>query len=85
MFRKLISVPLPKASDRARPAHGQQQLVLFHGHYGQYQYQPRVITCAENDMVVMPCLLYGSAPAALGAADDHDVTLLQRVALYVAG
>lgn len=49
---------------------GQQQLVLFHGHYGQYQYQPRVITCAENDMVVMPCLLYGSAPAALGAADD---------------
>ena len=52
------------------PAHGQQQLVLFHGHYGQHQYQPRVITCAENDMVVMPCLLYGSAPAALGAADD---------------
>ena len=52
------------------PAHGQQQLVLFHGHYGQYQYQPRVITCAENDMAVMPCLLYGSAPAALGAADD---------------
>jgi len=52
------------------PAHGQQQLVLFHGHYGQYQYQPRVITCAENDMVVMPCLLYGSAPASLGAADD---------------
>ena len=52
------------------PAHGQQQLVLFHGHYGQYQYQPRVITCAENDLVVMPCLLYGSAPAALGAADD---------------
>ena len=49
---------------------GQQQLVLFHGHYGQYQYQPRVITCAENDMAVMPCLLYGSAPAALGAADD---------------
>lgn len=52
------------------PAHGQQQLVLFHGHYGQYQYQPRVITCAENDMVVMPCLLYGSAKASLGAADD---------------
>ena len=52
------------------PAHGQQQLVMFHGHYGQYQYQPRVITCAENDMVLMPCLLYGSAPAALGAADD---------------
>lgn len=54
------------------PAHGQQQLVLFHGHYGQYQYQPRVITCAENDMVVMPCLLYGSANASLGAADDVE-------------
>lgn len=52
------------------PAHGSQQLVLFHGHYGQHQYQPRVITCAENDMIVMPCLLYGSAPAAIGAADD---------------
>ena len=52
------------------PAHGQQQLVMFHGHYGQYQYQPRVITCAENDMVVMPCLLYGSANVSLGAADD---------------
>jgi len=54
------------------PAHGQQQLVLFHGFYNQYQYQPRVITCAENDMVVMSCLLYGSAPASLGAADDIE-------------
>lgn len=63
------------------PAHGAQQLVMFHGHYDQYQYQPRVITCANNDMTIMPCLLYGSAPAALGAADDIEylVTRLRAV------
>jgi hypothetical protein len=49
------------------PAHGQQQLVLFHGFYDQYQYLIRVITCAENDAVVMPVLLHGTAHAALGA------------------
>jgi hypothetical protein len=52
------------------PAHGQQQLVLFHGYYNQYQYQPRVITCAQNDMVAMVCLLYGSARPSLGAEAD---------------
>lgn len=56
------------------PAHGNQQLVLFHGFYNQYQYQVRAITCAENDLVVLPSLLFGSAHASLGAADD-----LQRV------
>ncbi|HUQ71833.1 MAG TPA: transposase, partial [Planctomycetaceae bacterium] len=38
------------------PTHGRQQLTFFHGYYGQHQYQPRVITCAENDLVVMACL-----------------------------
>lgn len=52
------------------PAHGQQQLILFHGYYKQYQYLPRVITCAENDMVVMVALLYGTASPALGFVDD---------------
>jgi len=52
------------------PAHGGQQLVLFHGYYKQYQYQPRLITCAENDQVVTVSLLYGSAHAGLGAEDD---------------
>jgi len=62
------------------PAHGQQQLVLFHGYYGQYQYLPRAITCAENDLVVMVCLLYGSAHPALGAARDlqYVVTRLRE-------
>jgi len=52
------------------PAHGNQQLVLFHGFYNQYQYQVRAITCAENDLVVLPGLLFGSAHASLGAADE---------------
>lgn len=52
------------------PTHGDQQLTLFHGFYCQYQYLVRVITCAENDMVVLPALLYGTADAALGAGVD---------------
>ena len=52
------------------PTHGQQQLTFFHGHYDQYQYQVRAITCAENDFVVLPVLLYGTADAALGFVDD---------------
>jgi hypothetical protein len=52
------------------PTHGGQQLTFFHGYYQQYQYLPRVITCAENDLVVMLCLLFGTAHAALGAGDD---------------
>ncbi len=54
------------------PTHGEQQLTLFHGYYGQYQYLPRAITCAENDLVVMVCLLFGTAHAALGADDDIE-------------
>jgi hypothetical protein len=52
------------------PTHGQQQLTFFHGYYQQYQYLPRVMTCAENDLVLNLCLLYGSAHPALGAAED---------------
>ena len=52
------------------PTHGQQQLTFFHGFYEQYQYLPRVLTCAENDMVVMAALLYGTARPGLGVEDD---------------
>jgi len=52
------------------PTHGAQQLTFFHGFYGQYQYLPRVITCAENDLVVAVCLLHGTAHPALGAEED---------------
>lgn len=54
------------------PTHGEQQLTFFHGYYDQYQYLPRAITCAENDLVVMICLLFGTAHASLGAADDIE-------------
>ena len=54
------------------PTHGAQQLTFFHGYYEQYQYQPRLITCAQNDQVVMACLLHGTAHAALGADDDLE-------------
>ena len=50
--------------------HGQQQLTLFHGFYKQYQYLVRAITCAENDMVVLPALLYGTADPTLEVGDD---------------
>lgn len=52
------------------PTHGQQQLTFFHGFYGQYQYLPRVITCAENDLVLAVCLLHGTAHPTLGIQDD---------------
>ena len=50
------------------PTYGQQQLTFFHGFYDQYQYLPRAITCAENDLVVSVCLLYGTAHPTLGVA-----------------
>lgn len=52
------------------PAHGEQQLVLFHAHYDQHQYYPLVISCAENDLIVAISLRMGTASAALGADDD---------------
>jgi hypothetical protein len=62
------------------PTHGAQQLTLFHGYYKQYQYLVRVITCAENDQVVLPVLLHGTAHASLGAAAD-----IQRVVAALRG
>lgn len=54
------------------PAHGQQQLVFYHGFYDQYQYLVRAITCAENDLVVLPVLLFGTADPALGIVEDLE-------------
>jgi len=58
------------------PTHGQQQLTFFHGYYEQYQYLVRAITCAENDLVVLPVLLHGTADPALGL--DSDVKRIVR-------
>ncbi len=60
------------------PAHGAQQLVLFHGFYGQYQYLPLVVTCANNDQIVLLSLRPGHVHAALGAEDDLEY-LVRRV------
>jgi len=63
------------------PAHGAQQLVLFHGYFEQYQYFPMFITCAENDLFVVISLRPGAVHAALGADDDvrYLVERLRRV------
>ena len=52
------------------PTHGKQQLTMFHGYYDQHQYLPIVITCAENDAVVLIGLRHGTCAASLGADDD---------------
>src|SRR3974390_371556 len=51
------------------PAHGRQQLIMFHGYYDQYQYLPIIITCAENDAVVLVGLRPGTCNASLGAGE----------------
>jgi hypothetical protein len=52
------------------PAHGRQQLIMFHGYYEQSQYLPIVITCAEDDMVLLVGLRHGTCHASLGADND---------------
>jgi hypothetical protein len=52
------------------PAHGNQQLVLFHGYYGQHQYLPLVISEPTTRHVFSVWLRPGSVHAALGADDD---------------
>jgi hypothetical protein len=52
------------------PAHGDQQLIMFHGYYDQYQYLPIVITCAENDLVLLVGLRHGTCAVTLGVDDD---------------
>jgi hypothetical protein len=54
------------------PAHGEQQLVLFHGYFDQYQYFPAFITSADNDQTVVLSLRPGAVHAALGADDDLE-------------
>ena len=60
------------------PAHGAQQLALFHGYFDQYQYFPSFITSADNDQTVVLSLRHGSAHAALGADDDLEF-LVERL------
>jgi hypothetical protein len=58
------------------PAHGHQQLTLWHGYYDQNQYLPLFITCPDNDQFVMLSLRPGNVHASLGA--DTDLEYLVR-------
>lgn len=52
------------------PTHGHQQLTLFHGYYGQYQYYPLIISEPTTRHVFVAWLRPGTMHAALGADDD---------------
>ena len=52
------------------PAHGRQQLSLFHGYYDQHQYFPLVISEPTTRHVFLAWLRPGAVHAALGADDD---------------
>lgn len=79
------------------PTHGDQQLSLFHGYYGQHQYFPMLIFEGETGMPLGAWLRPGTVGAACGAADmlrriverlrEHwgDVTILVRGDYGVAG
>ncbi len=52
------------------PTHGHQQLTLFHGYYGQYQYFPLIISEPTTRHIFLAWLRPGTVHAALGAEDD---------------
>lgn len=52
------------------PAHGEQQLIMFHAYYDQYQYLPVAVTCAENDMTMLVGLRHGTCEPYLGVNND---------------
>lgn len=52
------------------PTHGHQQLTLFHGYYGQYQYFPLIISEPTTKHVFVAWLRPGTVHASLGADDD---------------
>jgi hypothetical protein len=52
------------------PTHGNQQLTLFHGYFGQYQYFPLIISEPTTKHVFVAWLRPGTVHAALGAEDD---------------
>lgn len=60
------------------PAHGEQQLTFWHGYYGQRQYLPLVITCADNDQTMVVALRPGNAHTAL-AADKYVAYITERI------
>lgn len=64
------------------PTHGHQQLTLFHAYYEQYQYFPLLISCADNDLLVMVSLRPGTVHASLGADDDLEYLVSRLRAVW---
>ena len=52
------------------PTHGHQQMTLFNGYFGQYQYFPLVISEPTTKHVFVAWLRPGTVHASLGADDD---------------
>lgn len=52
------------------PTHGHQQLTLFHGYFGQYQYFPLILSEPTTKHVFLAWLRPGTVHASLGADDD---------------
>ena len=52
------------------PTHGHQQLTLFHGYFGQYQYFPLIISEPTTKHIFLAWLRPGTVHASLGAEDD---------------
>ncbi len=52
------------------PTHGHQQLTLFHGYFGQYQYFPLIISEPTTKHVFVAWLRPGTVHASLGADED---------------
>jgi Transposase DDE domain group 1 len=52
------------------PTHGHQQLTLFHGYFGQYQYFPLIISEPTTKHVFVAWLRAGTVHASVGADDD---------------
>lgn len=73
------------------PTHGHQQLTLFHGYYGQYQYFPLIISEPTTKHVFVAWLRPGTVHASLGADDDllRVVSALRKerpdIAIHVRG
>lgn len=73
------------------PTHGHQQLTLFHGYFGQYQYFPLILSEPTTKHVFVAWLRPGTMHAALGADDDlmRVVNALRKerpdIAIHVRG
>lgn len=62
-----VTIDLDPTDD---PAHGAQQLALFHGFYDQHQYYPMILSEPTTRHVFLAWLRHGTAGAALGVEDD---------------